>query len=156
MLNTITNLGKLINSVENNCGGTKIDITEAAFIAKMIGSVENAICYFENDAELFVSSDLNGTFENMRRVFNFYAEKIIHMEFCNTNEIKGSDYYEFKKEKLVQRMLFYFHGDESTITHIVNTCISLDDIKIDYKDKIYVSYFAGNYCDKRFIVMAIE
>lgn len=165
MLKTIEKLGYLANKIENCCGGIEVDVHEAAFIANMFGSVENAICYFECGAYMFVSKNCNATsFENVNEIFDFFADEIVNLRFLyeerNIGILRNKKIYDCEREKdtLKKRMLFEFNGDESSIMKIVEKYCNVyfDSESLDYLSSINVSYHAGNYRNKRFIIVSLE
>lgn len=165
MLKTIEKLGHLANKIEDLCGGIEVDVHEAAFIANMFSSVNNAICYFECGAYMFVSKNCNATsFENVNEIFDFYADEIVDLRFWyeerNIDILKNKKIYDCEREKdtLKKRMLFEFNGDESSIVKIVEKYCNIyfDSESLDYRSSINVGYYAGNYRNKRFIILSLE
>lgn len=157
MLNTIVNLGRLISVIEEYCDCGTLSIAEAAFVANMIGDVEDAISFIENGGRLHVSSNTNyGSFENMEDAFEFFAEEIIDIDkYYNDYDTKRN--YEVEQKKLAKEMLFNFKGNESNIKNLVKCHFITHFHYLAERDKKAITYIADNYCcDKRFMLMGIE
>ena len=165
MLKTIEKLGYLADKIEDFCGDIEVDVHEAAFIANMFGGVDNAMCHFECGAYMFVSKNCNATsFENVNEIFDFFADEIVNLRFLyeerNIGILRNKKIYdcEREKDKLIKQMLFEFNGDESSIMKIVEKYCNIyfDSESLDYLSSINVSYHAGNYRNKRFVIVCLE
>ena len=132
MLNTITTLGEIATRVLGY-DGVKINVYEAAFVAKMYGDADELLRalkfsehYYTNGGYLRVL-DTTDNFTVVGKIFEMVAGQIIgerdyyrESESYNNAFIKVSDDEKKEVQLLKEKMLYDYKGDTKSVQEIVD------------------------------------